>query len=116
MRSCASRIRFPHCCPARSDRERNRARPPETILGWVKTVPDPVLPKRLKTSPADRIAGKLPESAKASGPGMPIVTSGERVRAPVTGECHAVCLFQNHTRTFIIYMNVRFLSVHHVIY
>ncbi len=52
----------------------------------VKTVLDPVLPKRLKTSLAGRIAEKLPESAKASGPGIHVVTSGERVWPPVTGD------------------------------
>lgn len=59
--------------------KRDQARPLETILGIAKTILDPVLPKRLRTNPADKIAGKLLEAAVLSVPGTHIVTSEEMV-------------------------------------
>ena len=59
--------------------KRDRARPLETILGWAKAILDPVLPKRLKTNPADKIADKLLEAAIFPKPGKHVISSEEMV-------------------------------------
>ena len=59
--------------------KRDQARPLETVLGFAKAILDPVLPKRLKTNPADKIAEKLLEAATFPVPGHQVMSSGEMI-------------------------------------
>lgn len=59
--------------------KRDQARPLETVLGMAKAILDPVLPKRLKNNPVDKIADKLLEAAIFPEPGYHVVPSGEMV-------------------------------------
>ena len=59
--------------------KRDQARPLETVLGMAKAILDPVLPKRLKTNPADKIADKLLEATIFPKPGHHVVPSEEIV-------------------------------------
>lgn len=59
--------------------KRDQARPLETVLGMIKAILDPVLPKRLRNNPADKIADKLLEAAMFPMPGQHVVPSEEMV-------------------------------------
>lgn len=59
--------------------KRDQARPLETALGIAKAILDPVLPKRLRTNPADKIVDKLLEAAILAKPGHHVVSSEEMI-------------------------------------
>lgn len=59
--------------------KRDQDRPIEMALGMVKAILDPVLPKRMRTNPADKIANKLLEAAILAKPGRHVVTSEEMI-------------------------------------
>lgn len=59
--------------------KRDQDRPPETALGMARAILNPVLPKRLRTNPADKIADKLIEAAILAKPGCHVVTSEEMI-------------------------------------